>query len=438
MKKFLLLLFCFFPVPLLAFDFTLHQHQGEQPGPTLLIIGGIHGDEPGGFNAAALLMTRYQFHNGTLWIIPNLNDTSILRRAHGWHGNMNYKFNGLKKSDPDYKTIQRVKQLITDPQVELIFNLHDGSGYYHPEYRHRMNNPERWGQSCVIDQSELPGVRFGNLEQMSQKAVQQINQQLLKPEHRFHVKNTHTASSDAVMQKALTYYALRQQKPAIALEASKNLPTEQRVYYLLSAMEAYLQQVGIRFSRDFPLTLQAIDRALSEDIQVSFAEGRIKLPLANLRPELKYFPLEKNRPLAYQAENPLVKVLPNGQRLRIHFGNNRLAFLRPEYVAYDRSLKNIELQIDGQKTKVPFGTEVPVQKFFQVTPPPGYRANVIGYQQPGIKDDAGREISQRLLDSSYSIDNAGKIYRIEIYRRDKFCGMLLANFQPKPKSVTKY
>ena len=53
MKSTLLLLLLLLPSPLLALDFTLHQQQGVQPGPTLLIIGGIQGDEPGGFNAAA-------------------------------------------------------------------------------------------------------------------------------------------------------------------------------------------------------------------------------------------------------------------------------------------------------------------------------------------------------------------------------------------------
>lgn len=426
----LLSLLLLLPSTVFAQKFTLQKIVTEQPGPTLLVIGGIHGDEPGGFNAAALLMTRYRLQNGSLWIIPDLNGTSILRRAHGWYGDMNYKFNGLKKTDLDYRQVQRVKQLIRDPQVDLVLNLHDGSGYYRPQHQARDKTPQRWGQSCVIDQATLPGVRFGNLEQLSQQAIKQINQQLLQPSHRFHLKNTHTASSDAVMRKALTYFALRNRKPAIGLEASKQLPTHQRVYYLLVAIEAYLQQVGIKFSRDFPLTPKAVKQALTKDIQVAFAEGQIKLTLTTLRPQLKHFPLEKDRPLSYQADNPLVKIRPDGNRHRIHFGNNRLTLLQPEYVEYDRSLKFIEMQIDGQQTKVDFGEQVMVQDSFQISPIDGYRVNVIGYRHPQKKNEAGQEIDREQFDSNYSIDNNGRIYRIEVYRHDKFCGMVLVDFAP--------
>ena len=37
-----------------SLQFTLHKLQSGVPGPTLLIIGGIQGDEPGGFTAASL------------------------------------------------------------------------------------------------------------------------------------------------------------------------------------------------------------------------------------------------------------------------------------------------------------------------------------------------------------------------------------------------
>ena len=40
-----------------SLDFTLAAH-GPGEGPTVLIVGGIQGDEPGGFSAAALLRTE--------------------------------------------------------------------------------------------------------------------------------------------------------------------------------------------------------------------------------------------------------------------------------------------------------------------------------------------------------------------------------------------
>ena len=45
--------------------------------PVVLVVGGIQGDEPGGFSAATLLTTHYTIQKGVLWVVPNLNFPSI-------------------------------------------------------------------------------------------------------------------------------------------------------------------------------------------------------------------------------------------------------------------------------------------------------------------------------------------------------------------------
>ena len=87
-------------------EFSLHQHRGERTGPTLLVIGGIQGDEPGGFNAASLLVTNYTITHGQVWVVPNLNFESIVHRSRGIHGDMNRKFLRVREADPEYAQIQ--------------------------------------------------------------------------------------------------------------------------------------------------------------------------------------------------------------------------------------------------------------------------------------------------------------------------------------------
>ena len=93
-------------------EFTLHRHRDDPGGNTMLVIGGIQGDEPGGFNAASLLVTHYTVERGNLWIVPNLNFESIVRRSRGVHGDMNRKFPGVASDDPDYARVERIKSLI--------------------------------------------------------------------------------------------------------------------------------------------------------------------------------------------------------------------------------------------------------------------------------------------------------------------------------------
>lgn len=85
--------------------FSLHKIESGIPGPTLLVIGGIQGDEPGGFTAASMLVTNYKIQAGSIWVVPNLNFKSIIKRSRGIHGDMNRKFNVLSKKDPEFDEV---------------------------------------------------------------------------------------------------------------------------------------------------------------------------------------------------------------------------------------------------------------------------------------------------------------------------------------------
>ncbi len=427
---FLFIILLTFTRQLPAADFGFYQKQGPHSGPTLLVIGGVDGDEPGGFHAAAMLVTRYKIHEGSLWIVPNLNAKAILERR---RGDMNLKFDFLSENDPQYEIIKRIKSIITQPQVDLVLNLHDGSGFYHPSRISSEKNQYKWGQCCVIDQKELPETRFGNLQHLAETGIRRINAQALSADQHFHLKNvkTGTARADIPTKKSLSFFAVRNNKPALAIEASKSHPVQVRVYYHLLALESFMQQMGIGFSRDFDLTPDGVSQAIRNDARLSLADGRIQLELNNLRDTLRYFPLPKSGGPEMAAMNPLVTLLPNDNRYRIHYGNNRLAVLDPQFFELDQSIENVEMQIDGVSQSVPFGSILPVEKDFQVNNQEGYRVNVIGFTRQGNgRSDAHVRISRNQLDRHHSIDKAGLLYRVEVYRDERFSGMVLVDFRP--------
>ena len=100
-------------------EFSLYRNDGSEPGNTMLVVGGIQGDEPGGFNAASLLVTHYRFTRGTVWVVPNLNFESIVKRSRGIYGDMNRKFPAVSPSDPDFERVEKIKRIITDQQLGL-------------------------------------------------------------------------------------------------------------------------------------------------------------------------------------------------------------------------------------------------------------------------------------------------------------------------------
>ncbi len=409
--------------------FTLHRLDGEAPGPTLLVIGGIQGDEPGGFHAASLLVTDYHIERGHLWVVPNLNFPSILARSRGVHGDMNRKFADIRPDDPEYAAVQKIKRIILDPQVDMVLNLHDGSGFYRPQHIDRQHNPRRWGQSVIIDQAELPGVAHGNLAGLAARVRAHVNAREPRPEYHFHVRNTRTREGDAEMEKSLTYFAIRHGKPAFGIEASKAFLTHRRVRYHLLAVEGFMNALGIGHRRDFPLTAEAVRRRIDANLRLALYDARILLDVSGgARPRLGYIPMPPDRPLAFTASNPLLAIVGERNRYRVRYGNRRVTLLEPQYFEFDDSLKRIVLEVDGERREVPPGSLVPVHGRFRVAPLAGYRVNVIGFRRPGRRDESGVLIRRQDIASRFSVDRQGRRYRVEFYRGNRFSGMVLVEF----------
>ena len=96
---------------------------GVKEDNTLLVIAGIQGDESGGFLSASILLEHYKITKGSLLVIPNLNFPSIVKNSRGPWGDMNRKFHKLSKFDKDYKSVQRVKKIILQDNIEKNLDL---------------------------------------------------------------------------------------------------------------------------------------------------------------------------------------------------------------------------------------------------------------------------------------------------------------------------
>lgn len=412
-------------------DFTLHR-VGPGGGATLLVVGGIQGDEPGGFSAAALLTTHYTITKGQVWVVPNLNFLSILTRSRGDYGDMNRKFSFVDAKDPDYIAVRRIQDIIVNPQVDLILNLHDGSGFYRPTYESPQKNPKRWGQCIIIDQDSVNTRSFGALARMAQTAVSEANKGLLKPEHRYHLKNTHTSLGDVEMEKTLSYFAVRNGKPAFGVEASKDFTTEFRSYYHIRVLESFMRQMGIAFTRKFPLSPQGVKSALNSDVAVAFHGGRVVLPLDNARPRIGYVPMKKGADMHAQYTKPLMALVAGEEGWRVAYGNRTLTRIIPEYMEYDESLDSVDITRDGKAAKVRIGETVTVREAFLVKSMDGYRVNAIGAvkkKEDGSK--CGLELRKKDFIPRFSVDKSATTYRVEVYKDKAFAGMFLVRFGAK-------
>lgn len=401
--------------------------KGKDNNNTLLIIGGIQGDEPGGFMAASLLCTHYEITKGSLWIVPNLNFLSIIERSRGPYGDMNRKFAKLSKKDPEFETIQRIKAYIKDEHVKLIVNLHDGSGYYRHTYVDKNHSPYKWGQCSIIDQSNIEVPKYGNLADISRLVISHINKNLLKEEHKYHLHNTRTKEGDREMEKSLTYYAINQGKAAFGNEASKNLATHKRVYYHLLALEKYMDIMGIEYKRKFKMNENGVYRAINNDIYISLYDKKITLPLSKVRNSLKYFPIHKDGVVSFKGSSPLLALVKKGDTYIVHYGNRRLSYLKADYIEYEIGAATLKVEVDGELKGYEFGDIVDVKEDFLIKSDKNFRVNIIGFSNKS-KEETDVTIKESHILKHYSVDTRGKVYRVEYYRKKKFAGMLLIRF----------
>ncbi len=413
--------------------FSLHKIESGVAGPTLLVIGGIQGDEPGGFTAASMLVTNYKIKKGAVWVVPNLNFESIIKRSRGIHGDMNRKFNKLSITDPEFAEVQKIKKIILDENVDIVVNLHDGSGFYKKTYINKMHNPNRWGQSIIIDQKTLSTDEFGDLYKIAGSVQKYINSKLNNRKKFFYVKNTKTKQGDVEMEKSLTYFSIKNNRPAFAVEASKSFLTHERTYYHLLAVEGFMNALGVDYTRSFKMTRKNVAKQIGNNLEISLYNNRINLNIDKARRYLNYIPLKKDSSLEYIKNNPLIAVIKSNRTLKVRYGNRYVTSLRPQYFDYDYGLDVIDMQIDGKTQRISIGDEVNVKKDFRVLCDSEYRVNVIGYAKQGVKNENGILIKRKNIQSRFSIDKNENIFRVEIYKGAKFSGMILVNFSNMTK-----
>ncbi|MDY0120352.1 MAG: M99 family carboxypeptidase catalytic domain-containing protein [Sulfurimonas sp.] len=423
-------LFFFLLVLSLHADIQLIKKNNPDSNTTLLVIGGIHGDEPGGYFAASLLASHYKVHSRNLWIVPNLNTPSVQMNHRGIHGDMNRKFSSAYIQDKDKEIVDAIKKIILAPEVSLVLNLHDGNGFYRKEHQGNIFNPNAWGQTCVIDQHKLDqNQAFGNLNEIASVVKDNLNKKLLQEHHTFDIKNTNTKFEDEAMQLSLTYFAVTNNKPAFAIESSKNLPTlSQKVFYQLLAIEEFMKIMNISFTRSFDLNPQELEKILKEYGKLSI-NNNISLKLNNIKKSLSFIPI-KSTQNNFSFSHPLGSVKRVSGEYFVYIGNQIITKLKPQYFEIaTKCPDSFDVEVDGKQTSYKQTSDIFVNDDLKIIGHKDLRVNVIGYTHKTKRNESDITIRLKEIDKRFSVDEDGKTYRVEFYKQDQFCSMLMVHFK---------
>jgi len=230
-------------------ELDIYKIYGKMPGKTLLLIGGIQGDEPGGFLSADHY-ADISLSKGNLIVVPRANFKSIVLCRRKINDDMNRKFGKDLKNNYETKIVEILKKLIDESSC--LLNLHDGSGFYSEKWESSDRNPKKYGQSIISD----CGVYINpetekviKLGAMANWVADKINKNIKNPLNYFHFNNHKTADKKSLhkeQRKSATYYALYTCGiPAFGIETSKSLPLELKVRHHNLAINAFMEKFDI-------------------------------------------------------------------------------------------------------------------------------------------------------------------------------------------------
>ncbi len=227
------------------FPLACYFLKGDTPGPTIMVQGGIQGDEICGVMTAETLI-KCKVKKGNLIVVPRANLPSILHRVRGINVDLNRRFDkNYNKFYEDH--LAKAIKLIASFSDGLI-HLHEGSGFYCPVYIDILRNPKRYGQSFIIDTKEYK--KKIKLEQIAKETQEEINKKIKNTHFKFNVFNTNTLSIHTQypeQRKSLSFYTLTKlHRPAFAIEVSKDITDLKWKFKIqLKAAKLLLKNLGV-------------------------------------------------------------------------------------------------------------------------------------------------------------------------------------------------
>lgn len=105
--------------------------EGEKPGPTVIVVGGMHGDEPAGARAAAAI-ARWPIARGKLVAIPRANEAALKARRRltpeGEERNLNRNFPQAAGQEPKCELSRAIWQFVAELKPDWLLDLHESRG----------------------------------------------------------------------------------------------------------------------------------------------------------------------------------------------------------------------------------------------------------------------------------------------------------------------
>jgi predicted deacylase len=210
------------------FETPMRLLDSGTPGPTVLIVAGIHGNEPAPPRAACRIATPSR---GRLWIVPEANRTAL--KAHSRftpgeaHGDLNRNFPTARRPTPRGALAEALWNATVQVDPDWVLDLHEGWGY--------SARGRSMGSSIVA-----PNEPRAATEPIARRLLARINETIERTDKRFKLLRPGPNGSFArAVNETLG-------RPALVFETTWVEPMELRIAQQLLLVEEALAALGMR------------------------------------------------------------------------------------------------------------------------------------------------------------------------------------------------
>lgn len=152
---------------------NVYTIKADQPGPTVMVVGGIHGNEPSGYTSASQIKD-WSIKKGTLIVLPEANKRAIQenKRAATGEADLNRSFPQTNNGKAANVLAKEIYTVAKDNHVDWLIDLHEGYDY------NKKSSTNSVGQSVIYQPSTAAA-------QVTKKIVTELNSNIQSANKKF-------------------------------------------------------------------------------------------------------------------------------------------------------------------------------------------------------------------------------------------------------------
>lgn len=155
------------------YETSLYIFGSGQPGEIITVLGGVHGNEPGGWLAAERIVDTIRPTNGALLVIPRANRvaTNLFERTTDAMGDLNRSYPGDPAGKPMQVMAAEIMDVLREFRATVVIDMHESWAFYN---NRTQNGTAFLGQTVATYPAE-PGIT------LARTIVENVNTRIQAP-----------------------------------------------------------------------------------------------------------------------------------------------------------------------------------------------------------------------------------------------------------------